>query len=164
MGNKVKVGVSKLHGKGIFANRNIRKSEIILDIDDSCVVEDPSKLTQKQLDYKCDFLPDKIVMMQPPEVYINHSCDPNTFVKTVKGVRKVIALKNISKGEEITYDYVINSDNDGFFECHCGSLRCRGAYKGRFFELPSAIQIKYLPYLEEWFIKQHKKEIRGLLK
>ena len=38
----------------------------------------------------------KVVLMQPPERYINHSCDPNSFVKTIDGVRHVLALLDIA--------------------------------------------------------------------
>jgi SET domain-containing protein len=55
--------------------------------------------------------------------FINHSCDPNAFMRAVPG-RKVafFALRDISPGEEITIDY---SDPDHPEVCHCGAKRCR---------------------------------------
>ncbi|NMB57471.1 SET domain-containing protein [Candidatus Beckwithbacteria bacterium] len=44
-----------------------------------------------------DYLDNKIVLMQAPEKYINHSCDPNVYVKTVSGLRKVYAIKKLIK-------------------------------------------------------------------
>jgi hypothetical protein len=101
--------------------------------------------------------------MQPPEKYINHSCNPNSYTKTIKGVRKVFAMENIKKGEEITYDYSINGYNDGTFQCNCGSENCRKRYQGNFFKLPKKIQLKYLTYLDGWFVKEHKREVDKLL-
>lgn len=100
--------------------------------------------------------------MQAPEKYINHSCDPNVFVKSENGARKVYAMRDIPQGEEIAYDYSINGDNDGMFECHCGSKHCRKIYQGNFFKLPKTLQRKYLPYLDDWFVKKHNFEIREL--
>lgn len=57
--------------------------------------------------------------------YFNHSCDPNTHIK---GKVTVVALKNIKKGEEITFDYSLN-ESDIFWKldkkCRCGTKICR---------------------------------------
>ncbi len=83
---------SKISGKGVFSTRSFRKGEVILKIDDSHVVTDPSMLTKEQYEFELDYLANgKIVFMQAPERYINHSCDPNCYGKTVNGVRKVFA-------------------------------------------------------------------------
>lgn len=55
-----------------------------------------------------------------------------------------------------------NGDNDGTFECHCGSKNCRKIYQGNFFKLSIDLQIKYLPYLDNWFIDEHKLETEKL--
>ena len=156
----VVVKKSRIVGKGVFSNRNFRKDEVILEMDDSHVATDPSKLTKVQHEYELDYLADgKIVVMQVPERYINHSCDPNSYVKTVNGIRKVFAMRDIQKGEEIVGDYSINGHNEGTFKCHCGSKNCRLVYQGNFFKLPKTLQKKYLPYLDDWFVEQFKDEI-----
>ena len=82
----VVVKKSRIIGKGVFSSKNFREGEVILEIDDSHVVTDPSKLTKEQHEFELDYLADgKIVVMQAPERYINHSCDPNSYVKTVNG-------------------------------------------------------------------------------
>lgn len=136
---------------------------MILEIDDSHVVTDPSKLTKEQHESELDYLADgKIVIMQAPERYINHSCDPNGYAKTDNGIRRVFAMREIRKGEEIVGDYSINGYNDGTFKCRCGSKNCRGVYRGNFFKLPKTLQKKYLPYLDDWFVAQFKDEINRL--
>jgi uncharacterized protein len=159
----VVVKKSKVQGKGVYANKNFKESEIILKIDDSHVVKDVLKLTKKQNEYDCDYLSNgKVILMQSPEKYINHSCNPNSYVKTIKDIRKVLAIRIINKGEEITFDYSINGYNDGTFKCRCGSKNCRKIYEGNFFKLSKDLQLKYLPYLDDWFIKEHKNEIKNL--
>lgn len=159
----VVVKKSGISGKGGFSNRSFRKSQVILEMDDSHVVADPSKLTKKQHEYELDYLADgKIVIMQAPERYINHSCDPNSYVKTINGIRKVFAMRDILKGEEIVGDYSINGYNEGTFECRCGSKNCRVIYCGNFFKLPKALQKKYLPYLDDWFLEQFREEVISL--
>lgn len=154
---------SPIQGKGVYASRGFKRGNVVLEIDDSHIVTDPSKLTKEQNEYDCDYLADgKVVLMQEPEKYINHSCDPNTYVKTINGVRQVLAMRDIKTGDEITYDYSMNGYNNGTFKCACGNKNCRIVYKGNFFKLPKGVQLKYLPYLEDWFTQEHKKEIERL--
>lgn len=156
------VSTSALQGKGVFASKNFANGEVVLEIDDSHVVFDEEKLTKEQHEFDLDYLDDKTVIMQEPEKYINHSCDPNTYVKTESGKRYVRAMRNIEQDEEITYDYSINGDNDGTFICRCGSKKCRGSYQGNFFKLEKALQVKYLQYLDDWFVQKYQKEINKL--
>src|SRR5437868_2216987 len=105
----VSVKKSKIQGKGVFANVGFKVREKVLTIYNSNIVKNFDKLTTYQKEYQCDWLGNgKTVLMQSPERYINHSCDLNTYVKTVKGKRTVLAMRNIKRDEEITYDYVIN--------------------------------------------------------
>ena len=57
--------------------------------------------------------------------YINHSCEPNSFMKILYGHILFIALRNIYPGEEITIDYesTLHSDKK---RCGCRAQSCRG--------------------------------------
>jgi len=161
--SKVVVKNSSIQGKGVYASQDILQDDVVLVIDDSHVVTNESQITPEQHEYDCDYLANgRVILMQVPEKYINHSCDPSTYVKTLNGIRKVLAMHDLRKGEEITYDYSINGDNDGTFECKCGAKNCRGVYHGNFFKLPLDLQKKYLPYLDSWFVESHKEEIHVL--
>lgn len=158
----VSVKESAVEGFGAFAERHFNESETVLTIDDTHVVEDVSKVEPKDKDH-LDYLDQsKIVLMQSPEVYINHSCDPNTYVKTIEGKRRVLAMRDIPTGEEITYDYAINGDYKWGAECHCGSKNCRKIINPNFWELPIERQREYLPYLDDWFIEKYKNKIKAL--
>lgn len=161
--SKVTVKTSQIQEKGVYASQDIKTGEIVLTIDDSHVVSDPGKLTDEQNEYDCDYLANgTVILMQKPEKFINHSCEPSTYVKTIDGVRHVLAMHYIKSGDEITYDYTINGDNEGTFECRCGSKNCRRIYNGSFFKLSKELQIKYLPYLDNWFVKEHQSQINKL--
>lgn len=159
----VEVRKSKIQGTGVYALRNFNVGEIVLDIDDSQVVSDPSTLSWEDNEYNCDYLDNgRIILMKEPERCINHSCDPSTYVKTIGGIRKVIAKKDIKVGDEITYDYAINGENAGSFPCKCGSNICRKQYIGNFFKLPTKRQKEYLPFLDVWFENKYKTRLEKL--
>jgi len=161
----VVVAESHIHGLGVFAARNFKEGETVLTIDDSRAVDDEHPLHPEwgEYDYHCDYLAGgKIVLMQFPERHINSSCDPNTYVRTIRGLRHVVALRPIPQGEEITYDYIINCHGGDVWQCNCGSLRCRGMMVSSFFELPLDLQLEYLPLLDEWFVEEHHEEVERL--
>lgn len=57
----------------------------------------------------------------------NHSCDPNTSYQGLN----VVALRDISKGEELTLDYATLLDESSEpFDCQCGLPSCRGTIRG----------------------------------
>ena len=57
--------------------------------------------------------------------YINHSCRPNAYMKTLHGHMLFFALRDIQPGEEITVDYEETLHPDSK-RCHCGAANCRG--------------------------------------
>ncbi|KAK1411751.1 hypothetical protein QVD17_32456 [Tagetes erecta] len=62
--------------------------------------------------------------------FVNHSCEPNCVAKviTVRGEKKVVffAERDIYPGEEITYDYHFNNEDEGKkILCSCNSNNCR---------------------------------------
>lgn len=55
--------------------------------------------------------------------YMNHSCDPNAFIRVVPGLKVAIfARRDILPGEELTIDY-----RDPYHPevCRCGAANCR---------------------------------------
>ena len=57
--------------------------------------------------------------------YINHSCKPNAYMRTLYGHVLFFALRDIDPGEEITIDYE-NTLHPSSKRCRCGSESCRG--------------------------------------
>ena len=156
--SRIYISASAIHGTGVFSSVSFSPGEIILKIDDSRVVTDAAPLdgAKGEFDHHCDYLAGaRVVLMLPPERFINHGCDPNTFIRTIAGDRYVIALREIHPGEEITYDYCVNGDGDTEWDCSCGSPACRRRHRSGFFHLPLEVQARYLALLENWFVAEH---------
>jgi hypothetical protein len=157
---------SPINGIGVFALIDFPKGYPILKIDDSREVteENPLQESEGEYEWHCDYLANgKVVLMQSPERHINHSCDPNTFVKTIGGLRYVFALSDIPASEEITYDYCINGGGDTLWQCNCGSPRCRKEIHSDFFHLPLELQLEYLPLLDDWYLEENQAKVDALL-
>jgi uncharacterized protein len=162
---RVYLAESTIHGTGVFAAVPILPWEIVLRINDSRVVTNDSPLDAKkgEVEHHCDYLAGgKIVLMQPPERFINHSCDPNTYTRTINQDRYAVSLREIKVGDEITYDYCLNSEGDTAWDCNCGSPRCRKRHLSGFFHLPLDVQTRYFALLEAWYLEEHRVEIAKL--
>lgn len=59
-----------------------------------------------------------------PFQYINHSCNPNVFIRIAYGRVEFYAKRRIAAGEEMTVDYEL-SHHDGRLPCRCKSQECR---------------------------------------
>jgi uncharacterized protein len=168
--SRVSVRESKIHGQGVVAKRAFLQGDLVLEIDDSDPVLDRGRLTPEQEIFIDVFVTvdgtQRTTWMKSPEKFINHSCEPNSYVRTDlrSGVRRTWALRNIPRGEELTWDYALNIWEEwiGPVPCRCGASTCRRMIRGNYFTLPRAIQRRYLPLLDEPFKKRFTEEIRSL--
>tara|TARA_B110000459_G_C16537266_1_gene460133 strand:+ start:541 stop:1017 length:477 start_codon:yes stop_codon:yes gene_type:complete len=90
---------------------------------------------------------------------VNHSCDPNCGIRLNEtGAHDYVAMKDISPGEEINFDYAMQNYKIGHFlvRCQCGSSDCRGVIGG-WVDLPDHKRQQYktfiAPYLLELDLK-----------
>ena len=60
-----------------------------------------------------------------PFKYVNHSCEPNAFMRRHRGRVEFYALRRVEAGEELTCDYG-ETHHAGKLSCRCGSAKCRG--------------------------------------
>ncbi|MDI1289863.1 MAG: SET domain-containing protein-lysine N-methyltransferase [bacterium] len=90
-----------------------------------------------------------------PGDMLNHSCEPNCGLS---GSILLIAMRDITVGEEITFDYAMcdSSDYDEF-ACMCGAPTCRQVITGSDWRDP-VIQAKY----NGWFSPYINKRIAAL--
>ena len=58
--------------------------------------------------------------------YINHSCDPHCETDIIRDKIWINAIKDIKKGEELTYDYGYDMDCYEDHPCRCDSKNCVG--------------------------------------
>jgi SET domain-containing protein len=84
----------------------------------------------------------------PVMLFINHSCEPNVgFAGNVV----LVAMRDISPGEELTTDYALFDDHDDSMECRCGTASCRGTIGGRDWQRPD-LQRKYGSYFSSYLL------------
>lgn len=57
--------------------------------------------------------------------YINHSCQPNTYLRVAFDKVEFYTLRQIKKGEELTCNYG-PTHHDGKLKCRCGAPGCQG--------------------------------------
>jgi hypothetical protein len=79
----------------------------------------------------------------------NHSCNPNAGLR---GQISLIAMRDISPGEEICFDYATCDSHPEFrMQCACGSPNCRHEVTGDDWKIPE-LQERYdgyfMPYLQ----------------
>lgn len=98
------------------------------------------------------------VVQGEPADFVNHSCNPNTGLR---GQTALVALRTITVGEEICYDYAM-TDGSSYdeFECQCGAANCRGRITGNDWQLPN-LQVRYAghfsPYLQRRIDQMHRR-------
>lgn len=166
---------SRIQGKGVFAIQNIMKNSRLfhlnLDLLPSHSLEeidnDPRlKVNGDHSDYVGN---GRYVIDLSPPSYMNHSCNPNCYVrmKTIT-IKDVYTLRDIKKGEELTVDYTLTSV-DQFagkdfwsLDCRCGSENCRGIVTGDFFTLPKETQLKFYQNLPSSIIRDFYDYFREL--
>ncbi|MFA4872420.1 MAG: SET domain-containing protein-lysine N-methyltransferase [Patescibacteria group bacterium] len=161
---------SKIHGNGLFANKNFKKGELIFGVDISKLpkLEPNAKLSEEE-DLHVDYAGlGKYIVGTRPYAYINHSCDPNVLVKHETIARsKFFTMRDIKKGEQFTYDYGVNAMDQIDKElwstkCKCGSKNCRGTLSTCFLKQPIEIQRKYYKYLPQSLKRKYKNKFLKL--
>lgn len=163
----VSVRESPIEGLGVFAARAYEAGERVLELDDSRVVDADHPLDPEKGEHErhCDYLAgDRVVLMPEPERYLNHSCDPNAWVRTVDDTRHLVTLRPVGRDEELTIDYMLNTHGGDEWACSCGSPSCRGTLPSSFFELPVPEQLDLLPLLDGWFVEEHADRVEALRK
>lgn len=136
-----KVRHSAVHGNGVFATRKIPAG--------ACIIEYQGKrITEKQAEKRFGLDPENpfhtfFFSLENGKLidggdegndarWINHSCEPNCEAREDKGHVFIHALRDIARGEELSYDYGLVIDErmskalKKAYECRCGSANCRG--------------------------------------
>jgi uncharacterized protein len=132
---------SPVHGKGAFALRRIPKGTRIVEYLGE-------RISHREADHRYEgkdandahtflFIVDARTVIDAgvdgnDARFLNHSCNPNC--ESVIESRRVFieAVRTIEPGEEMTYDYQIQREDDDppgieeVFACHCGFPQCRG--------------------------------------
>jgi uncharacterized protein len=140
-GRRIQVRRSGVHGKGVFALRDIERGETIIEYVGEVISaaeadrrhprdpEDPNHTFYFALD---DGRVIDAGVGGNAARWINHSCQPNCKAVEEDGHVFIRARRRLLAGEELNYDYGLVIDErltarlKKDHECRCGSRRCRG--------------------------------------
>ena len=138
---KIQVKKSGVHGKGVFAARNIAKGEPLIEYVGEIIsaqeAEDrhPHDPTDPNHTFYFQVEDDKVIDALHggnSARWINHCCTPNCKPEVIEGRVFIKAKKDIPIGSELNYDYGLIIDEPitkklmAQYPCWCGSAKCRG--------------------------------------
>ena len=132
---------SRIHGRGVYAARRIRKGTRVIEYLGERISH---AVADARYDLKDDndghtflFVVDDDICIDAgvggnPARFINHKCDANC--ETIIDNKRVFieAIRTIEPGEELGYDYQLTWESTDdpaelkLYECCCGAANCRG--------------------------------------
>lgn len=134
-------------GQGLFAARRFRTGDVVLKVDGRVVdYELLWKLGGTFMDNCYRFGPE--TYLDPGDSvgrYVDHSCDPNVAVHKWRNQLFLVAVRPISTGDELTFDYstILGDDDVWTMRCRCRTEKCRRVVR-RFTALPTGVLVDYL--------------------
>lgn len=158
MNPKLIVRKSRTHCKGILAKKDIEKGErLAIFGGDIMLIDEINDLPEHMQEYPMQiderFVLGSRTAREPEDTdFFNHSCDPNAGFK---GQIFIVAMRNIKKNEEITFDYAmvvsksVGSDIIFELDCNCGKKTCRKKITEDDWELKK-LQKKYKGYFSQY--------------
>ncbi len=122
-------------GKGLFTERSFSKDDMVLKIEGTKLNHEESlKLDKEQQDNLLQIGKDLFLdISKEKTIFINHSCNPNCYLKAIVNSAFLIALRPILKGEELTFDYSLTSTDTPetwSMKCNCHKYQCRKQISG----------------------------------
>ena len=129
----LQIGKSSIAGKGAFALKAIPAKKKLGNMGGEIIsYKEAQKRVKKQpgnVLFMVEFDHEDIALdasINSNELrYINHSCDPNTYMRRAYQKVEFYTLRPVRKGEELTCDYG-ETHHDGKLPCKCGANNCRG--------------------------------------
>ena len=149
---KAKSMDSKIEGLGVIAIRDIKKGESVGVLGGIIVPkEDIEKYSEQVGDVGIQISDDFFIVpstrkeLEETGVF-NHSCNPNCgFSNSIT----FVTLRDIKKGEELTFDYAFSESLKQEFTCNCGAENCRKHIKSTDWKIPD-LQQKYKKYYSQY--------------
>jgi SET domain-containing protein len=143
--HRIAVRNSSIHGRGVFALRRIPKGTRIIEYKGKLITDKEADRRYSRIQahspHTMLFSVDDGLVIDATRKgnsarWINHSCAPNCEIEEEHHRVFIEARRNISPGEELTYDYNLQIGEKHTksakreHACFCGSRRCRGTMLG----------------------------------
>ena len=129
-----KIKKSNIDNQGLYASQSIKSGKVVIKYKGKIITKKETDTNPKYDNDKAIYLfnLNKRYDLDGDFKYntarlINHSCNPNCEVEG-KGLKLwIVAIRDIKKGEELSYDYGFGYDEDyKQFVCRCGAKNCVG--------------------------------------
>ena len=155
---KLKLKKSNTQGKGLFALERIKKGETVVIFGGQYVSSEEAQIAKKhgkavmQWDEDLYTVSDSDVGLA---YYVNHSCDPNTWMIDAFTLS---AMTNIKPNTEISVDYSLFLDDENYisdWKCKCESNKCRKRITGKDWKLKE-LQKRYKDHFSPLISKKIK--------
>jgi SET domain-containing protein len=131
---------SSIHSRGVFAARDIRKGERVIEyLGEKITKAESERRASVQLDESSRAGDGAVYIFTlnkrhdldgnvewNPARLINHSCNPNCEADVIRGRIWILAKRAIKEGEELSYDYGFDLDSWQDHPCLCGEEKCAG--------------------------------------
>ena len=128
---------SGIQGLGLYAARDLEKHQMIIEYIGEVIRSELTDIREKRYEdqnrgiYMFRLDEERVLdatMSGGMARYINHSCDPNCVTETVEVDRDlhiiIFANRRIARGEELSYDYKFDFEDDNKIPCLCGAKNC----------------------------------------
>lgn len=149
----IKLKTTKKFGKGVFATGLIRKGEVVAEFDGTIYDNQFKGWNEDLLNHTIQFGKNLWRDSKGLARYLNHSCEPNCGIKDYF---RVVAMRDIIKGEQITWDYEMTEKSWWWrMQCLCGHGSCRKRI-GNFRNMPLSVRRKYKGYISPWLLESSR--------
>jgi hypothetical protein len=145
--SRVAIGLSRLHGRGMFARARIAAGEVVVVWGGTLFTEDDVRAGRARRG-SVSAVDEGVYLAGRAEDgadeadFMNHSCEPNVWMLDEV---TLAARRDVAPGEELTADYAMWEGDEAWvsrWACRCGAASCRGRVTGRDWRLPE-LQERY---------------------
>jgi hypothetical protein len=148
---------SPIHGRGLFAIKDIAKDEIVAVKGGHIISRATLRELQPIVGPAEIQIADDLFICPVTEaeregsmIFSNHSCEPNIGLR---GEITFVAMRDVAAGEELTHDWAMTDDDDSTAQCHCGAAHCRGTITGKDWQRPE-LQERYRGYFSAYLAQK----------
>ncbi|XP_034445439.1 histone-lysine N-methyltransferase 2D isoform X14 [Hippoglossus hippoglossus] len=137
--NNVYLARSRIQGLGLYAAKDLDRHTMVIEYIGTVIRNEVANSREKIYEsqnrgiYMFRINNEQVIdatLTGGPARYVNHSCAPNCVAEVVTFDKEdkiiIISSRRIPKGEELTYDYQFDFEDDqNKIPCHCGAWNCR---------------------------------------